>query len=299
MPTYDLGDGVNLRHFVYDRDGNLTDSTVALIITKPDGSTTGVAVSRTALGTYDANTYVPLVSGDYRYKFAVSGAITDVSLGAFTVSDPAPAAYAELPLVKSQLGKITVDDRDEMIQASIMAASRMVDVECGLWPGAFRADTVVSSRVVELMGNVRAVPHTYGMAPSRSAIAVPPIASATGLVVGAGSMFSNTYSTWTAGTYVYGPAGAPNLGEPITWLGVPNAMLGQTIDSIQVTARWGWPTIPSQIEMATRLLAARLYRRKDSPQGVITSADWGAVRVSRTDPDVHALLFPFMTPGFA
>jgi len=299
MPQYDLGDGVNLRHYVYDRDGNLTDATVALTIIKPDGTTTGVTVQRTALGTYDANTYVPLVSGDFRYKFVVSGTITDTSLGAFTVSDPAPAAYAELPLVKNQLGKITTDDRDEMIQASIMAASRMVDVECGLWPGAFRADTVATARIVELAGNVRRIPPGYGRAYVRSAISVPAIASTVGFAVGGGSMFTNTYTSWVAGTWTYGPAGAPNLGEPIQWLGIADATLSGGIDSIQVTARWGWPTIPAQIEMATRLLAARLYRRKDSPQGVITSADWGAVRVSRTDPDVHALLFPFMTPGFA
>jgi hypothetical protein len=299
MPQYDLGDGVNLRHYVYDRDGNLTDATVALTIYKPDGTTTGVVNQRTSLGVYDANTYVPLVSGDYRYKWVVSGAITDTSLGAFTVSDPAPAAYAELPLVKNQLGKITTDDRDEMIQAAIMAASRMVDVECGLWPGAFRADTVATARVVELAGNVRQIPPGYGRAYVRSAISVPPIASTTGLAVAGGSMFTGVYASFVQGTYVYGPSGAPGYGEPIRWLGVVDATIAGGIDSIQVTARWGWPTIPAQIEMATRLLAARLYRRKDSPQGVITSADWGAVRVSRTDPDVHALLFPFMTPGFA
>lgn len=298
MPTYDLGDGVNLRHYVYDRDGNLVDATVVLTIIKPDGTTTGVVNSRTSLGTYDANTYIPPVVGDYRYTWTVSGVITDVSTGAFTVANPGPASYTELPLVKSQLGKITTDDRDEMIQASIMAASRMIDVECGLWPGAFRADTAVSSRIIELSGNVRGVPVAYGRTPYRSAIKVPAIASATGIIVAGGYLSTGTYTAFTTGSYILGPPGAPNLGDPIEWIGVANlSLIG--MDSVQVTARWGWPTIPSQIEMAARLLAARLYRRKDSPQGVITSADWGAVRVSRTDPDIHALLFPFMAPGFA
>lgn len=292
MPTYDLGDGVNLRHLVYDRDGDLTDATVALTITKPDGTTTGVVNSRTSLGTYDANTYVPPAVGEYRYKWVTTGTITDVSIGAFTVADPSPSYYSELPLVKSQLGKITTDDRDELIQASITAASRMIDVECGLWPGAFRADVVVSTRVVELSGNIRPA-SSY-----RSAITVPPIASTVGLTVGGGYLATGLYVAWGAGSYGSGPPGAPNLGEPITWLSVPTLTVS-SVDSLQVTARWGWPTIPAQVELATRMLAARLYRRKDSPQGVIASADWGAVRVSRTDPDIHALLFPFMTPGFA
>lgn len=298
MATYDLGDGVNLRHYVYDRDGNLTDATVALTIYKPDG-TSGVTVQRTSLGVYDANTYVPLIIGDYRYRFSITGAITDVAVGAFTVADPGPAIYTELPLVKSQLGKITADDRDEMIEAAIVAASRMIDSECGVWPGAFRADTAVSTRVFSLADRVstpttsRTLPNTRG----RMSLRIDPVASMTGLLIETGNANANTWASYV-GTYTPGPDNALAYGRPIEYLTLPQATFW-TVDSMRVTARWGWPTVPAEIQMATRLLAARLYRRKDSPQGVITSSDWGAVRVSRTDPDVHALLFPFMIPGFA
>jgi hypothetical protein len=291
VTTYDLGDGVPLRYLATDRNGNPVATTVVLTIKRPDGTTDTVATTATTLGQYDSDIYVPVATGEYTWKFVASGAITDVATGTFTVATTAPGQYAELSLVKNQLGKITTDDRDEMIQAAIVAASRMVDVECGLWPGGFRADAVASTRTVELIGSVRSVRPPYGMARSRSAIQVPPIASATGLVVAGGSMFTNVYTTMAAGAYITGPAGAPYL--------MVSDLTLNGIDSIQVTARWGWPTVPSQVEMATRLLAARLYRRKDSPQGVITSADWGAVRVSRTDPDIHALLFSLMEPGFA
>lgn len=305
MATYDLGDGVNIRYYARDRDGNLTDATVTLVITKPDGTTTGLVNQRTSLGTYDANTYVPTVVGTYGYTWNVTGAITDVSYGSFTVLNPGPAGYADLTLVKSQLGKITVDDRDEMIQAAIIAASRMIDTECGLWPGAFRADSVVSVRTFNLSDRIRQIrPPSYGVtgyyapyAVARSAISVDAISTATGLIVASGTYASGVYTALVTAPAT-GPEGAPNLGEPIQYLMLPSSGLNG-IDSIQVTARWGWPVVPPQIEMAARLLAARLYRRKDSPQGVITSADWGAVRVSRTDPDVHALLYSFMTPGFA
>jgi hypothetical protein len=44
----------------------------------------------------------------------------------------------------------------------------------------------------------------------------------------------------------------------------------------------------------------RLYKRKDSPEGVLGTAEWGGpVRLSRVDPDVAALLTPFVIPGMA
>lgn len=41
---------------------------------------------------------------------------------------------------------------------------------------------------------------------------------------------------------------------------------------------------------ATLLLAARLYRRRDSLDGTIGWGDMGVVRVGRVDPDVEALI---------
>lgn len=292
MTTYELGDGVPLRYLATDRNGDPVATTVVLTVTRPNGTVDTVATVATELGQYDAATYVPLAIGEYTWKWVASGTITDVATGTFLVVGQSAGQYAELALVRSQIGKLTTDDRDEMISASILAASRMIDAECGLWPGAFRPDAVASTRVVELAGNTRSI----GL--NRSAISAGPIASATGLVVGGGNAFTGIYTTWANGTYMYGPPSAVSMGEPIEWIGVTTSGLS-SIDSIQVTARWGYPSTPSQIELACRMLAARLYRRKDSPQGVITSADWGAVRVSRTDPDIHALLFPFITPGFA
>jgi hypothetical protein len=292
VTTYELGDGVPLRYLATDRNGDPVATTVTLTITRPNATVDTVATVATELGQYDAATYVPVATGEYTWKWVATGTITDVATGTFTVVGQGPGQYAELALVRSQIGKLTSDDRDELISASILAASRMIDVECGLWPGAFRPDAVASTRVVELVGNVRSLGW------NRSAVSVGPIATPTGLVVAGGNSFTGVYSSWVLGTTYSYPANAVAMGEPIEYLQVMAASLG-AIDAIQVTARWGYPSTPSQIELACRMLAARLYRRKDSPQGVITSADWGAVRVSRTDPDIHALLFPFITPGFA
>lgn len=43
-------------------------------------------------------------------------------------------------------------------------------------------------------------------------------------------------------------------------------------------------------DQAVVMYAARLYRRKYSANGVEAVADWGPIRVSVSDPDVHTLL---------
>jgi hypothetical protein len=50
------------------------------------------------------------------------------------------------------------------------------------------------------------------------------------------------------------------------------------------------PAWPPHVTMGATMLATRLWRRKDSPSGVETFTDQGAVYVSRNDPDVAQLL---------
>ncbi|GAA2351750.1 phage gp6-like head-tail connector protein [Streptomyces carpaticus] len=90
------------------------------------------------------------------------------------------------------------------------------------------------------------------------------------------------------------PLSALSRGRPVTSL----AGRWPAATRIRVTARWGWPSVPADIAQATRIQAARLYRRKDSPEGVTGSAEWGVVRLSRRDPDVWTLIEPYMVPGF-
>ncbi|MFY1669497.1 phage gp6-like head-tail connector protein [Plantactinospora sp. WMMB334] len=64
--------------------------------------------------------------------------------------------------------------------------------------------------------------------------------------------------------------------------------------AVRTTGPHGWPAVPADITGAALLQTTRLYRRKDSPQGVIGSADWGVSRVSRADPDVEAMITDFI-----
>lgn len=67
--------------------------------------------------------------------------------------------------------------------------------------------------------------------------------------------------------------------------------------SVQVTAAWGWASIPAAVKQAAFIKAGKLFRRKDSIDGVIGGfADFTPLRISsREDPDVVSLLAPFQT----
>jgi hypothetical protein len=64
--------------------------------------------------------------------------------------------------------------------------------------------------------------------------------------------------------------------------------------SVEVQGVFGWSSVPTAVKQATILLAMRQFKRYDSPLGVAGFGDIGAIRVGRTDPDVQALLAPFM-----
>ena len=63
---------------------------------------------------------------------------------------------------------------------------------------------------------------------------------------------------------------------------------------VQVTAVFGWPSIPEPVVQATIIQAARIFKRYDSPLGVAGFGDLGAIRVSRyLDPDMAQLVEPY------
>jgi hypothetical protein len=64
--------------------------------------------------------------------------------------------------------------------------------------------------------------------------------------------------------------------------------------SVQIAGVFGWSAVPTAVRQACILLAMRHWKRYDSPLGVAGFGDIGAIRVGRTDPDVQALLAPFM-----
>lgn len=66
--------------------------------------------------------------------------------------------------------------------------------------------------------------------------------------------------------------------------------------AVEVTALFGWGTTPRAIKQATSILATKLLKRRDAPFGIVAfNFDGGdAMRIARNDPDVMALVGPYM-----
>ncbi|PZG14433.1 hypothetical protein C1I95_21770 [Micromonospora craterilacus] len=173
-----------------------------------------------------------------------------------------------------------VDD-DPALLRRLVAASRAIEDKCG--KRRFWRDRTPSVRTVSAAGR-RLLRDADG-----DRLLVDDIGSLDGLRVEVGSTL---YGWSDLVDYETEPDSALVDGRPITALLRPCGGWSQLGDRqrVRITARWGWPAVPPGVVEATLLLASRLWMRRNSPEGVLGSADWGTVRVSRMDPDVEALI---------
>lgn len=192
--------------------------------------------------------------------------------------------YATLTELKSQLGILDVNE-DTLLNKALGTASRAVEKWCG--NRVFSLDVSATARVYVPKANYE--------------LFIDDVGTLTGLQVETGS--GGVYSVLAATNYEATPTNALVRGEPITSLFDLNYTgvfwAGGVSPRVRVTAQWGWPAIPDEISQATLLVAARLYRRKGSPEGVAGFGDLGVVRVARVDPDVEALLSDFKRTAIA
>ena len=188
---------------------------------------------------------------------------------------------------------ITDTARDTLLTNALTSASRQIDRLCGR---RFYLDNAPSDRIY--MPYRREAWYVAG-----GIILVDDIGSTTGLATYEGFAAWNGSSPpqWTPTTndVQLEPDNALALGWPITGLRRPIGTIVDPYVQVRVTAQWGWPAVPDEINQAALIQAARIYRRKDSPEGVLGSSEWGALRVSRIDPDVMALTDPYRKAGFA
>jgi hypothetical protein len=64
--------------------------------------------------------------------------------------------------------------------------------------------------------------------------------------------------------------------------------------TVRVTGTFGFTPVPDAIKQAALLLSIRVFKRLDSPLAVAGFGDLGAIRVGRTDPDVMAMIAPYI-----
>lgn len=194
--------------------------------------------------------------------------------------------YATTAELKSEFGIGDTDD-DTELDLALTAATAWVTSHCGR---DFNQITVGAETA-----------RVFYPATS-SLVRVDDIAGTTNLVVKTDTSDNGTYdTTWSATDYQLEPLNQTYNGL-LSW----PYMAIRAVESkfypvssrrapIEVTAQWGWPSVPKPVKKATLIQAARLYKRRDSAEGVMAGfGDFGPVRVGvRLDPDVEALLAPY------
>ena len=199
--------------------------------------------------------------------------------------------YTTLDDFKSYLfpGGNAGDDEDMMIEAAIESASRAIDSYCGR---RFWSDTTVSARAYDATDTVF--------------LPVDDFSTTTGLIVQTDTGDNGTYDlTWTINTdYLAAPVVTESggiTGNPYTAIRavyVRRFPITGLRPRVQVTAKWGWASVPEPVAQACLIKAARIYRRAQTPEGFSAGEAFGAVRVSsREDPDMVLLLGPYRRAG--
>jgi hypothetical protein len=189
--------------------------------------------------------------------------------------------YADLDILKESLGICDAND-DRQLTKALAGASQAITKVTGR---RFGLDPTPTPRVYRPGRRV-----TWDR--DGTLLMTDDIGDATGIVVETGAAGS-----WTAITdYETHPENALVDGEPITGLLRLAWWFGGYGLRIRVTARWGWPAVPADVEQACLILARRLFHRRNSPAGVMGSQDW-VVNLARKDPDVQGLLDPVSLPG--
>ncbi|WP_433114286.1 head-tail connector protein [Micromonospora sp. CA-246542] len=188
--------------------------------------------------------------------------------------------YTTLPLLKSYVGENT-NTYDLFLQQCLTTASRSVESHCRR---RFYADAAATARTYRLADRLVCDP-------DGDLIIVDDISSLTDLTVE-----KQSGSSWNAvPDYSSEPENALAISRPITYLRRPGGLWSTPMDTrIRVTAKWGWPAVPDEVVQATLLQAARLFKRKDSVGGTVGNEEFGFLRITRVDPDVQALLRPFV-----
>lgn len=192
--------------------------------------------------------------------------------------------YCTVAQLRDHLGDPGPTLSTNLLERAISAASRAVDTYCDR---RFWQDAAVTQRI-------------YNPTNCRQTF-TDDISTRTGLIIELGSD-GVTFPTALASTdYTLRPpnggvvAGADTADAYAFWEVVALNTLF-TVDSyrptVRVTARFGWSAIPSVVEEATILKATSLFKRKDAPFGVAGFGEFGAVRITRADPDVIDLLSP-------
>jgi len=200
---------------------------------------------------------------------------------------PITNGYATRNQVKAALRIGTADTLDDdLIDNCVGAASRLIDGYCNrrFWQTGtaeariFQAEDSFYCSIDDIAGTALTLKSstqadgTFDLTWSRSDYQLEPLN---------GNLDGLTWSydkIRAVGDYLF-PTVNANYGEQAL---------------VQVTAVFGWPSVPEPVTQATIIQASRIFKRYDSPLGVVGFGDLGQIRVSRyLDPDMAQLVEPY------
>lgn len=147
MTTYDVGDAVRLQTEVRNPDGTLTNATMAIAVTKPDGTAASPsAPSNVSTGVYQSTVTVDQ-AGLWTYVWTASGAVVGVDNGQILVQ-AARALVAPVEDLKAHL-RITVTTQDAMLREVLTAVTDIMEPVVGpVSPRTFTEYVDVVGRLV-------------------------------------------------------------------------------------------------------------------------------------------------------
>lgn len=186
--------------------------------------------------------------------------------------------------------RLQVDDvvDDAAASLALSAAERSINAHCGRQfgqtVGALDAATA------------RLFPARFG-----DLVYVDDVWSTSGLIVETRSAANGAYTTWSASDYQLEPLNGIQDGQSgwpyfrVRATGARRFPVDSRFATVRVTAKWGWSAVPDDVELATKIQAALLLKRREAPNGLLEFAGDGAsVRVSPIDGHVLRLLQPYV-----
>ena len=196
--------------------------------------------------------------------------------------------YIDKADLKAYIG-LSGTAQDDNIDNAIDSASRLIDKICGR---RFYQDSVVNVKT---------------FTPNNSLyLETPDISTTTGLIVKLDDDDDGTYEkTLTINTdFIVEPTN-PRINriidgityyEPYNKITILDTRSSERFDptiksNVQITAKWGWTKIPSDIITATLIQSLRFFKRKDTPFNTYGDVNTGVSELfSKIDPDVQTLL---------
>lgn len=199
-----------------------------------------------------------------------------------------PTTYCTVQEVAAQVGIDDTDD-DLLIESAVSAASRQIDAWCGR--RFYQDDSVATREFYPESSTCLNLLDQPGVSPATE------ISTTTGLIVKTDTADDGTFATTlTISTgFLLLPRNADDDSRPWNQLvlvdgsSFPATTYGRA--PVQITAKFGWATVPPNVKQACIIQATQLYKAKDAVFGAAALGEMGAMYVKASlNPIARALL---------